>query len=164
MRPTHPIAALALAAGLLAPAAGAQDPEAVRALVERFYGPYESGDYAVYDEILAPDWLDDPRLPEHPMGPAGLAASLEMFRAAVPDMSVAVEQVLVDGDWAAVRSIIRGHHDGPFLGLEPTGAPIKILAHDFHRVEDGRIAQTFHVEDITSLLWQVGALPLGPAE
>ena len=70
----------------------------------------------------------------------------------------------VDGDRAAVRSIVRGHHRGEILGIPATGAPIRILVHDFHRIEGGAIAQTYHVEDVVTFLFRIGTTPPAPAE
>lgn len=42
-------------------------------------------------------------------------------REAFPDLSIAVEDVMVEGDRVAARVTMRGTHRGEFQGIEPTG-------------------------------------------
>jgi predicted ester cyclase len=67
------------------------------------------------------------------------------------------EDVLVAGDKAAVRSTIRGTHEGELFGIPGTGQPVEFMAIDIHRLEDGQIVETWHVEDFLSVLFQIGA-------
>lgn len=48
---------------------------------------------------------------------------------------------------AAVRSVGRGIHTGQLLGVPATGNQVEFRATDIHRLENGRIAQTWHLED-----------------
>ena len=68
-----------------------------------------------------------------------------------------VEDVLVAGDKAAVRSTIRGTHEGELFGIPGTGQPIEFMAIDIHRLEGRQIAETWHIEDFVSVLFQIGA-------
>src|SRR5918997_1303555 len=79
------------------------------------------------------------------------------FRAVFPDLAVTNEDVIVAGDKVTVRSTIRGTHQGDLLGIPPTGRAVEFMAIDIHRVEGGRIAETWHIEDYLSLLFQLGA-------
>ena len=42
-------------------------------------------------------------------------------REAFPDLSIAVEDVMVEGDRVAARVTMRSTHRGEFQGIEPTG-------------------------------------------
>ena len=68
-----------------------------------------------------------------------------------------VEDVLVAGDKAAVRSMIRATHEGELFGIPGTGQPIQFMAIDIHRLENGLIVETWHIEDFLSVLFQIGA-------
>ena len=95
----------------------------------------------------------------------GFAAAI---RAALPDLAHVQEAVVVEptpdgGALAAVRSRLAGTHRGAFLGVAPTGRPVAIRTMDMHRVgPDGRIAETWHLEDFFGLFRQLGAAPAGP--
>jgi hypothetical protein len=66
------------------------DPTQARAVVrtaQQLYTFWNTGDAAFLDEALAPDFQDDTLPPGRPQGPAGPRAASAAFRAAVPDLS-----------------------------------------------------------------------------
>ena len=128
------------------------------AVARRFNEPFNTGDPAPYDALLAPDWVDHPRAPDQPPGPAGMRAVVAAFRAAFPDLRVENAAVLVAGDHVTVRTVARGTHRGAFLGLPPTGRRVEFTAIEIHRILGGQIAETWHVEDWRTLLAQLGAV------
>jgi steroid delta-isomerase-like uncharacterized protein len=129
----------------------------VETIVRAFYEPFRTGDTSVYDDVLAEDWTDLPLAPGQEQGPAGMAAQIALFRRAMPDYSVEHQDVVVDGDTVAVRNTVSGTHQGAFMGHEPTGKRIAMRTMDVHRVRDGRIVTTWHLEDFAGLLAQLGA-------
>jgi predicted ester cyclase len=112
---------------------------------------------SVYDTILAEDWIDPPLGQGQQPGRAGFPPVITYFRSIFPDLQVTNEDVLVAGDKAAVRSTIRGTHEGELFGIPGTGQPVEFMAIDIHRLEDGQIVETWHVEDFLSVLFQIGA-------
>ena len=156
-----------VAAALAMPLAGASrgafaqesTPSAsdVEAIVRSFYEPFNTGDTSVYETILAEDWVDSPLGPGQQPGRAGFPPVIDQFRSIFPDLQVTTEDVLVAGAKAAVRSTIRGTHEGDLFGIPGTGQPIQFMAIDIHRVEDGQIVETWHIEDFLSVLFQIGA-------
>lgn len=147
---------LAAAGGAFAqegtPAAG----DDIEAIVRAFYEPFNTGDVGVYDTVLAEDWLDIPLGQGQQPGREGFKPIVGYFRTVFPDLELTVEDVLVDGDKAAVRSTIRGTHEGDFP-VPATGQTLEFMAIDIHRVENGQIAETWHVEDWLSVIFQLGA-------
>jgi steroid delta-isomerase-like uncharacterized protein len=156
-----------VAAALVTPLAGttrgafAQEatPSAsdIEAIVRSFYEPFNTGDTSVYETILAEDWVDTPLGPGQQPGRAGFPPVIDQFRSVFPDLQVTVEDVLVAEDKAAVRSTIRGTHEGELFGIPGTGQPIQFVAIDIHRLENGLIVETWHIEDFLSVLFQIGA-------
>ena len=55
-----------------------------------------------------------------------------------------------------MRSTIRGTHEGDLFGIPATGRPIEFMAIDIHRLENGQIVETWHIEDFLSVLFQLG--------
>jgi uncharacterized protein (TIGR02246 family) len=82
---------------------------------------------------------------------------------AFPDMHFITEDLLVDGDRAALLSRITGSHAGEFFGMAPTGRRIEVAATSFYRLERGLIAHERRILDFTGLLVQVGVLRAKPA-
>jgi predicted ester cyclase len=134
-------------------AAGTTNSDVVRA----FYEPFRTGDTTPYGEILADGWIDVPLAPGQQQGPAGMAGQIAAFRHAMPDYNVTHEDVIVDGDRVAVRNTVSGTHHGAFMGHEPTGRRIEMRTMDIHRVRDGKIVVTWHLEDFAGLLAQLSA-------
>ncbi len=132
-------------------------PSDVEAIVRSFYEPFNTGDTSVYETILAEDWIDTPLGPGQQPGRAGFPPVIDQFRAIFPDLQVTVEDVLVAGDKAAVRSTIRATHEGELFGIPGTGQPIEFMAIDIHHLENGVIVATWHIEDFVSVLFQIGA-------
>jgi steroid delta-isomerase-like uncharacterized protein len=135
-------------------------------VVRAFYEPFRTGDTSSYDQVLSPNWVDLPLAPGQQQGPAGMAAQIALFRAAMPDYQVEHQDVLVDGDRVAVRNTVSGTHQGAFMGLAPTGRRIEMRTMDVHQVRDGRIVTTWHLEDFAGLMAQLTApadAPVRPA-
>jgi steroid delta-isomerase-like uncharacterized protein len=155
-----------VAAALVAPIAAATDralaqegtPVAadVEAIVRSFYEPFNTGDTSSYATILAEDWVDTPMGAGQQPGAAGFPPVIDQFRATFPDLQVTLEDVIVAGDKAAVRSTIRATQEGELLGIPPTGRPLEFMAIDIHRVENGQIVESWHIEDWLSVLFQLG--------
>jgi len=128
-----------------------------QAVVRRFYEALNTGDLALIDKVLIPEWEAHPALRSGP-GAEGWKASITHLRGIFTDLSVTIEDVVVsaDGRTAAVRSVTRGTHVGELLGVSGTGRRIEIRAADFHRLVDGRIVQTWHLEDYFGVATQLG--------
>lgn len=123
--------------------------------VRRFYQALATGDGALVDQALAPDWEAVPPLRTGD-GPQGWKASIAHLRGVFADLTVEIEHIVADGDMVAVRSVGRGKHTGQVLGVEGTGREVEFRAADFHQVIDGRIVRTWHLEDYFSIATQIG--------
>ncbi|GAA5049635.1 steroid delta-isomerase-like uncharacterized protein [Thermocatellispora tengchongensis] len=130
---------------------------AAETTVRRFYEAMSTGDTSRIGEVLTPDWEDIPLPPGTDRGPAGYEQTVAYLRGVFPDLDVTIEDVVVSGDRVAVRSVARGTHSGDILGVPATGREVEFRAFDFHRLEEGRIAQSWHLEDFYGLLGQFGA-------
>ncbi|MCA1220274.1 ester cyclase [Streptomyces sp. 8L] len=125
------------------------------AAVRRFYEALGTGDLALVDEALAQDWEAIPAMRTGP-GPDGWKAGITHLRGVFADLSVTIEDVVAAGDRVAVRAVARGVHRGELLGVPGSGREVEFRAADFHRVVDGRIVQSWHLEDYFGLAGQLG--------
>jgi hypothetical protein len=82
---------------------------------------------------------------------------------AFPDMRFMTEDLLVDGDRAALLCRISGSHSGEFFGMAPTGRRIEVAAAFIYRLEHELIAHERRILDFTGLLVQVGVLRAKPS-
>lgn len=135
------------------------DKAALAALVTPFYRSFASGDVDTLDACFAPDWRDNTLPPGRAPGLAGLKNAVLFTRQVIPDVAATMEDVRVDGDVVVVRITFSGTNSGGWPGIGPTNAPIRFIAFDMHRIADGRIVESWHLEDNLALLIQCGVVP-----
>lgn len=126
-------------------------------LARQFYTVLNTGDLNLLDRILSPNWAERPLAPGQVAGRDGYKPVVEFFRTAFPDVHFTNEDILVCGDKVVVRSVVRGTHRGPFLGVEATGREVTFNTIDIHRVENDRIVESWHIEDFFGLMQQLTA-------
>ena len=109
------------------------------------------------DELCAADVVEHSPFGER-RGRTALKEQSEYVHAAFPDVSVTVEETVVEDDTVAQRLTFRGTHEGEFMGVEPTGNTVEIPNMLFTRIDDGRIAERWLLPDTLGLLQQLGAV------
>jgi len=115
------------------------------------------------DEILTPDWKDIPLAPGQVDGPQGIKDQFPMLFSAFPDLKIVIHEIVGASGHAGVRASITGTHLGEIFGVAPTGQFVDVPIHEFHHLKEGRITQTWHLEDWFGMLNRVGAWPPAPA-
>lgn len=157
--PAHSVTNLPMPAHL----SGAKADATVALAARRYAAFWESGDPALARLALADDFTDRTLPAGRPQGLAGPLQASQVFHAAVPDLKVAIEDMLVAGN----RVTLRLHFTGRFTGVFPTpqgplqgqGQAIDFHAFDLYQVNaQGRISDNWHLEDNLTLLRQLGVL------
>lgn len=82
---------------------------------------------------------------------------LHGFIGALPDLRAAEQDLVAAGDTVAVRLVVEATHKGNLLGIAPTGRQMRWDAVDVYRLADGMIVEEWAADDLTSILFQVGA-------
>jgi steroid delta-isomerase-like uncharacterized protein len=129
--------------------------EANKALVRRYIELWETGNLALADEVLAPEYVDHTH-PNLPPGPEPVKQEVSAFRAGFSDAHITVEQMIGEGDLVAFRFVLRGTHTGPFAGFAPTGKEAVLTGVDFVRVADGKLRELWSTQDTLSWAQQIG--------
>jgi predicted ester cyclase len=124
--------------------------------VRAFYDFWNTGDEALLKEAIASSFTDHTLPPGRPQGPEGPAFASRRFRAAVPDLKVTVEKMIVAGDYVTVHMNFTGHFTGKFGQTQGRGQPIPFIATDLVKIENGRITDNWHIEDNLTLLQEMG--------
>src|SRR5712692_9015350 len=104
--------------------------EATLKAVRAFYEFWNTGDEALLKEAIAESFTDHTLPPGRPQGPEGPAFASRQFRAAVRDLKVAVEKVIIAGDYVTVHMKFTGHFTGTFGQIAGKGQPIAFIATD----------------------------------
>jgi steroid delta-isomerase-like uncharacterized protein len=108
---------------------------------------------SVIERQVAADFVDhgQPDL----VGPEGVKAQARALRAAFPDLTVTIEDLVAEGDLIAVRSTWRGTHQGAFRGVPPIGRRIELTGMAFWRVGGGQIRESWNLIDLPTLMRQL---------
>ena len=131
----------------------------------RFHDAMNTGDVEVVsktiDEVVDPDVLIRTPLPVEATGAQVLKEVFAKLHRAFPDLHIAVEDVIAEGDKVACRNTVTGTHQGEYMGLPPTGKSITYNEIFIFRFAGGRIAETWGVVDVLSQMRQLGVIPGG---
>ena len=133
------------------------DRAATETLVRRYYEIAGSGDLGTLTEVVAPDLVIRTAPPGEGSSLESLKETLAAARAGLPDFAFRIDDLIVDGNSVVVRTTIGGTHLGTFFGAPPTGNRIEIPAIDLWRVDDGKLAENWHLEDILGVMAQLAA-------
>ena len=129
----------------------------------RFHDAVNSGDAEVIsktiDEVVEPDVLFHAPVPTGATGRHALKQVWVVLLHAFPDLHVAVEDVIAEGDKVVVRNTVTGTHLGEYRGLPPTGRSVTYNEIFVVRFAGSRIAEIWGVVDVFSQLKQLGMIP-----
>jgi steroid delta-isomerase-like uncharacterized protein len=99
---------------------------------------------------LAPTTLDK----------AGMTAFYVALATGFPDLQIAIEDLIGEGDRVSWRVTATGTHEGTFQGVPATGKPVRFGTQYIFRLENGKIVERWSVIDRLTLLAQIGAVSL----
>ncbi len=93
--------------------------------------------------------------------PAGVSDWFGTLFRAMPDLAMKVENMVTEGNQAAVLWAATATFDGTgeFEGFKPNGARISIEGMDIVEIEDGRIQSLVAIINGLDLARQIGAVP-----
>jgi steroid delta-isomerase-like uncharacterized protein len=121
---------------------------------------WDQGEVDAFDELLSPDYRR--------VGSDGTTESLLEFKASIiatrsafPDLVTTVDEVVVEGDRAAIRWRSTGRHENSFLGVPATKRQVTVSGATFARFEDDRIVEEHVTWDPRSLLSALGIISVG---
>ena len=129
-------------------------------LLRRYYDEvWVKGSTGVLDELLTEDYID--RTP-----PPGFDGSKETQKQVVAfmrdtssDKQLDLHVLVIDDEHAACYWTMEWTQRGDFFGTPADGKRLTMRGGDFYRLRDGRIAETWHVEDMLGIFMQLGMTP-----
>jgi predicted ester cyclase len=90
-----------------------------------------------------------------PLDIAGQIERIRGFRAAFPDITVVLDDVIADDHGVAFRSTMQGTHLGDFAGVAGTGRSVLVQLVDFMEIRDGAIVAQWGGPDMHDLMRQL---------
>lgn len=131
-----------------------------KVVLTRFVEFLNTGDPAIADEVVAPEFLERDPFPGQQPGREGLKAVILMIRVAFPDLEWLVDEMVAEGETVASRFTWRGTHRGAFLGVPATGKQITVTGMVFDRVVEGQLVESQILMNTLGILMQLGAIAL----
>ena len=94
-------------------------------------------------------------------GAEGARQLATLLRTAFPDIRITHHETIVAGDRIAIRWTGEGTHRGDYLGVPPSGKPIRIDGIDVMHLRDGMITEVWICYDNLGAMQAMGAIPAG---
>lgn len=93
---------------------------------------------------------------------AGYARMVRDLHAAFPDLYADVEEVIAADGKVAAHWMMEGHHEGTWLGIEPTGKRVRMEGIALDHVMNGRIAREYSLGSDLHMFAQLGVTDISP--
>ena len=130
------------------------------AQLRRFYDEaFGKGKLSIVDEQVDRNFVEHETLPGFTPGVAGLKQLITALRTGFPDLRVAVNEVISQGDKVVARATFSGTHKGTFMNIPPTGKRVSWEGIDIVRYSGGKTVEHWGLTDSLGLLTQLGAIP-----
>jgi predicted ester cyclase len=117
------------------------------------------GNPAVADELIDPEFLDREAHPGGNRGPESFRQLITMLRTAFPDLRFEIEDLIAEGDTVAGRLTMNGTHEGPLMGMPPTGHAVRQAHMHFVRFRDGKAVEHWGLRDDMGMMRQIRLMP-----
>ncbi len=141
-------------------------PEANNAIAEKFFNSvWNKGDFSVLDTLIAADAVDHSTVggkPKMEKGSASFRAIVSMFRSAMPDIQLTIDDEIYTGDRVVHRWTLNGTDTGGVMGMPPSGKKLTFSGTTIVRMADGMIVERWANVDELGLLQQLGVVPPPP--
>ena len=124
----------------------------------RYAAFWNTGEEDYARRAVASDFVDRTLPAGRAPGLEGALKASKAFRAAVPDLTSEVDDMTVVGDRAMLHLHFKGHFTGQFKNIQGNNQTIDFQAFDLYRVQDGKIAENWHLEDNLTLMKQLGVI------
>ena len=142
--------------------------EANKRLARLYFEAAQTGDLAVFDDIIADDFtvhaihgkysaVISPTGDER--GPARLKQFAAEWNTIWRDAQVSIDEIVAEGDRVIVQWTFSGTQRGEFLGIPPTNKRVTYSGFNIFRVADGKLAEAWDMMDRFGMWQQLGLLP-----
>ena len=116
-----------------------------------------TGDPEAVATFIDPTYVrHDPGLPFVVQGPDGIRQLMMAFHNAFPDIHIACQTSIADGDMVAVHLTVTGTNRGELMGMPPTGKSINMATIEIYRLAGDKIVEQWVVADNAAMLRQLG--------
>lgn len=132
-----------------------------KALVRRYFEEiWDKGNLELIDELFTTDFVrHGPNATEGEVrGQEGFESLVSMYRNALPDLRIPIEDQIAEGDRVVTRWTAHGTHQGELMGNAPTGNPAPVTGILVDRISGSKIEEEWVDYDTLRLMQQIGAV------
>jgi len=134
-----------------------------REIARQFVEALDKGNFDIHEELFADDYICHfAGIPE-PLSRDAQKQFIQAYYEAFPDNTHGIEDIIAKGDKVVFRQINRATHKGEFEGLPASEKQIEYSGIWIFRIADGKIVESWGVEDFLSF-WQQLGMELKPKE
>jgi steroid delta-isomerase-like uncharacterized protein len=134
--------------------------ETTAQLVQELLDGWNQHDSLKVAALYAPDYEEeDIAAADKHRSPIAARATMILYLRAFPDLRLAAEDIVIDGNCVAMSWILTGTHRGSLMNIPPTGRAVSVRGVSMMTVADGKIKRTCRVWDLAGLLRTFGLLP-----
>jgi steroid delta-isomerase-like uncharacterized protein len=132
-----------------------------RERIERVWvAAWDKGDVDSLDSLMAPQYVRHGS-DERPLDLAGFKASITATRSAFPDLVTTIDEIVIEGDRAAIRWHSTGTHESSLLGVPATGRRVEVSGATFAHFDGDQITEEHVTWDPRALLTALGVISVG---
>jgi len=139
----------------IASAASAGNKETVQPFYDLLSNPASQEAATALVAVTSDDWQSISNYSGNNESRDAFLGQVGGFSKLIPDLNWDVQEMHDSGDFVTVRSRATGTPVAPFFGVDGQGRSFDIMTIDIHKIEDGKIVSTYHVEDWASALQQL---------
>ena len=126
--------------------------DAKKDLIQRLHHLWNTGDLSLIPKIYAPDFVA--HMPKgwdvsEFTGHSGVTEAVNTIRTAFSEWTETIQDMIVEDDKVVTRYVSTGAHTGPFIGIAPTGAHIRLDEISIYRLQNDRVAEQWCLTDET---------------
>lgn len=135
--------------------AAADDKAVVQVFYDLLSNPGSEEHSAAFSQATAENWESIGNYSGKNKNREQFLGQMGGFAQLIPDLNWEVQEMIQEGNKIVVRSRATGTPVGPLFGVDGKGNSFDILTIDIHTMEDGKIANSYHVEDWAGALQQL---------
>ena len=133
----------------------------IKALERRLYeecNKRKEAAIAVIDELFATDFVYHSSTGRELRGIKDYKQHVSDMYSAFPNFHFTIDDMVVEGDKAAVRLTVTGTHKGEFRGIPPTNKKVTMWQIQIDRVAKGKLVEGWSRYDTLGLMQQLGLI------
>ena len=130
-----------------------------KAIIRRFVEEIENtGDVTNIGEFIAEDYVEVYEGERYQIGIKGAIDHVLGVRRVYPDLKLTIENQISEGEWVVTIYTVTGTFKKEWLGMQPTGKPIKFTGVNVDRIKNGKIVEHGGAANLLEPLFKSGVI------